>query len=80
MPQARELLRAAAVGRDDHRPELGQLFLHGLHAALHAQAVIAETADWVAMASEYRALSGLPGVGAAKIWEPEPEVVYAWQR
>ncbi len=43
-------------------------------------AVIAETADWVAMASEYRALSGLPGVAAAKIWEPEPEVVYAWQR
>jgi glutamate synthase domain-containing protein 1 len=43
-------------------------------------AVIAETADWVAMASEYRALSGLPGVERADIWEPEPEVVYAWQR
>jgi methylamine---glutamate N-methyltransferase subunit A len=43
-------------------------------------AVIAETADWVAMASEYRALSGLPGVENATIWEPEPEVVYAWQR
>jgi methylamine---glutamate N-methyltransferase subunit A len=43
-------------------------------------AVIAETADWVAMASEYRALSGLPGVAAAQIWEPEPEVVYAWTR
>ena len=43
-------------------------------------AVIAETTDWVAMASEYRALSGLPGVESAKIWEPEPEVVYAWQR
>lgn len=43
-------------------------------------AVIAETADWVAMASEYRALSGLPGVESAKIWEPEPEVVYAWTR
>lgn len=43
-------------------------------------AVIAETADWVAMASEYRALAGLPDVGAAKIWEPEPEVVYAWTR
>nr|WP_090345686.1 glutamine amidotransferase [Mycolicibacterium malmesburyense]CRL78199.1 Glutamine amidotransferases class-II [Mycolicibacterium malmesburyense] len=43
-------------------------------------AVIAETADWVAMASEYRALAGLPGVGAARIWEPEPEVVYAWTR
>lgn len=43
-------------------------------------AVIAETSDWVAMASEYRALSGLPGVEAARIWEPEPEVVYAWTR
>jgi len=43
-------------------------------------AVIAETDDWVAMASEYRALAGLPGVEAAKIWEPEPEVVYAWTR
>ena len=43
-------------------------------------AVIAETTDWVAMASEYRALSDLPGVESAKIWEPEPEVVYAWTR
>jgi glutamate synthase domain-containing protein 1 len=43
-------------------------------------AVIAETPDWVAMASEYRALSGLPGVEAASIWEPEPERVYAWTR
>jgi len=43
-------------------------------------AVIAETDDWVAMGSEYRALAGLPGVDAAKIWEPEPEVVYAWRR
>ncbi|BDX29903.1 glutamine amidotransferase [Mycobacterium antarcticum] len=43
-------------------------------------AVIAETADWVAMGSEYRALSGLPGVEQAVIWEPEPEVVYAWTR
>jgi methylamine---glutamate N-methyltransferase subunit A len=43
-------------------------------------AVIAETGDWVAMASEYRALAGLPGVEAANIWEPEPEVIYAWRR
>jgi amidophosphoribosyltransferase len=43
-------------------------------------AVIAETDDWVAMASEYRALSGLPDVENAAIWEPEPEVVYAWTR
>ncbi len=43
-------------------------------------AVIAETDDWVAMGSEYRALANLPGVEKAKIWEPEPEVIYAWTR
>lgn len=43
-------------------------------------AVIAETPDWVAMASEYRALAGLPGVERAAIWEPEPERIYAWTR
>lgn len=43
-------------------------------------AVIAETADWVAMASEYRALAGLPGVENASIYEPEPERIYAWTR
>lgn len=43
-------------------------------------AVIAETDDWVAMASEYRALAHLPGVERARIWEPEPEVVYVWNR
>jgi amidophosphoribosyltransferase len=43
-------------------------------------AVIAETPHWVAMASEYRALAGLPGIKSARIFEPEPEQVYAWQR
>ncbi|MEQ6899640.1 hypothetical protein [Nocardioides sp. YIM 152588] len=43
-------------------------------------AVIAETDDWVAMASEFRALAHLPGVESARIWEPEPEVIYAWTR
>jgi len=43
-------------------------------------AVIAETPQWVAMASEYRALAGLPGIENARIFEPEPEEVYAWQR
>lgn len=43
-------------------------------------AVIAETGDWVAMASEFRALAHLPGIEHARIWEPEPEVVYAWSR
>lgn len=43
-------------------------------------AVIAETSDWVAMASEFRALAHLPGVADARIWEPEPEVIYRWSR
>jgi amidophosphoribosyltransferase len=43
-------------------------------------AVIAETDDWVAVASEFRALAHLPGVENARIWEPEPEVIYHWSR
>jgi amidophosphoribosyltransferase len=43
-------------------------------------AVVAETDAWVAMASEYRFLAGLPGVESARIFEPEPEEVYTWQR
>jgi glutamate synthase domain-containing protein 1 len=43
-------------------------------------AIIAQTPEWVAMASEYRALDTLPGVEAARIFEPEPEEVYLWQR
>lgn len=41
-------------------------------------AVLAETDGWVAMASEYRALVGLPGIEAARVWEPEPATVYSW--
>ncbi|WP_405539545.1 glutamine amidotransferase family protein [Streptomyces sp. NBC_00075] len=43
-------------------------------------ALIAETPQWVAMASEYRALDVLPGIENARIFEPEPEEVYVWQR
>ena len=43
-------------------------------------AVLAETDDWVAMASEYRAIAVLPGASEARLWEPEPRVVYAWER
>src|SRR4029077_6732151 len=32
-------------------------------------AVLAETDDWVAMASEYRAIAVLPGASDARIWE-----------
>ena len=41
-------------------------------------AVLAETDDYVAFASEYRAFVGLPGIENARVWEPEPAVVYSW--
>jgi glutamate synthase domain-containing protein 1 len=43
-------------------------------------AIIAETRQWVAMASEYRALANLPGIDDARMFEPEPEEVYVWHR
>ncbi|MGV6847482.1 MAG: class II glutamine amidotransferase [Marinibacterium sp.] len=43
-------------------------------------AVLAETDDYVAFGSEYRAFADLPGIGAAKVWEPEPATVYFWER
>jgi glutamate synthase domain-containing protein 1 len=43
-------------------------------------AVMAETDDWVAMASEYRAIAVLPGAEEATVWEPEPGQVYVWER
>ena len=42
-------------------------------------AVMAETTRYVAFGTEYRALAGLPGIDAARVWEPEPATVYAWQ-
>jgi amidophosphoribosyltransferase len=41
-------------------------------------AVMAETEDWVAMATEYRAIAHLPGADEAAIWEPEPDKIYTW--
>lgn len=41
-------------------------------------AIIAETDNWVAIASEYRALADLPGIEDARIFEPSPGVVYTW--
>ena len=43
-------------------------------------AVLAETDDWVAMSSEWRAIAVLPGAADAEAWEPEPGVVYAWEK
>jgi glutamate synthase domain-containing protein 1 len=41
-------------------------------------AVMAETDEWVAIASEYRAIAVLPGAEQATTWEPEPGRVYSW--
>lgn len=41
-------------------------------------AVISETDDWVAMASEYRAIALLPNANNAPAWEPNPGQVYSW--
>ena len=41
-------------------------------------AVMAETDQYVAFGSEYRALVGLPGIDNARVWEPEPATVYFW--
>ncbi|MEM6276696.1 MAG: glutamine amidotransferase family protein [Pseudomonadota bacterium] len=41
-------------------------------------AVLAETEDYVAFGSEYRALVNLPSIETASVWEPEPATVYFW--
>jgi methylamine---glutamate N-methyltransferase subunit A len=41
--------------------------------------VVAETADYVAVASEYVSLAHLPGVEKAAVFEPAPEEIYTWQ-
>lgn len=43
-------------------------------------AVLAETEEWVAMASEFRAIARLPGAEEARIWEPAPARIYSWNR
>jgi glutamate synthase domain-containing protein 1 len=42
-------------------------------------AVVAETDDYVAVASEFRSLAHLPGVAQANIFEPRPEEIYSWK-
>ena len=40
---------------------------------------MAETDQYVAFGSEYRALANLPGIDNARVWEPEPATVYFWE-
>ncbi len=56
--------------------ETGFAVLRDPIACKHA--VLAETDDWVAMATEYRAIATLPGSEHANIWEPKPQTIYAW--
>jgi glutamate synthase domain-containing protein 1 len=42
-------------------------------------AIMAESDDFVAFGSEYRALSVLPNIEKARVFEPEPATVYAWE-
>lgn len=41
-------------------------------------AVVAETDDYVAIASEFRSLAHLPDVRHARVFEPKPTEVYSW--
>jgi glutamate synthase domain-containing protein 1 len=41
-------------------------------------AMMAESDDYVAFGSEYRALAVLPGIDRARVWEPDPATVYSW--
>lgn len=43
-------------------------------------AIVAETEDYVAVASEFRSLAHLPGVDKAKLFEPQPKTIYHWSR
>lgn len=43
-------------------------------------AIVAETPDYVAIASEFRSLAHLPDVGKARLFEPQPRTIYSWKR
>ena len=42
-------------------------------------AVVAETDDYVAIASEFRSLAHLPHIAHAELFEPKPEEIYRWR-
>jgi amidophosphoribosyltransferase len=41
-------------------------------------AIVAETDEYVAIASEFRSFAALPGIKHAAVFEPKPAEVYAW--
>jgi len=42
--------------------------------------VVAEGPGYVAVASEYHAMAGLPGIEKARVFEPKPEEISTWSR
>ena len=42
-------------------------------------AVVAETDDYLAVATEFRSLAHLPGIADADLFEPRPEELYSWK-
>ncbi len=42
-------------------------------------AVVAETDEYVAIASEFRSLAHLPHIADAELFEPKPEEIYRWR-
>jgi glutamate synthase domain-containing protein 1 len=42
-------------------------------------AIVAETDDYVAIASEFRSLAHLPHIAHATLFEPKPEEIYSWR-
>lgn len=42
--------------------------------------VVAETDEYVAFASEYIAMTSLPNIESAHVFEPKPEEIHLWQR
>jgi len=42
-------------------------------------AVVAESDDYVAIASEFRSLAHLPDIAHATLFEPKPEEIYSWR-
>jgi len=76
----------AALGRAFEALDGFYTFLMGTPTALALirdpfackPAVVAETADYVAIASEFRSLAHLPGIKQARVFEPAPEKMYVW--
>ena len=80
LPATRALSADLGVSRRLVVDAYAQLLAEGyLVARPGSGTFVAETADYVAVASEYRSLAHLPGVSGARMFEPRPEEIYSWK-